>query len=441
MQKIIILGGGESGMGAAVLAKQQGYEVFLSEGKQIPEKYVEILKAEEIDFEENGHSLEKFFVADWVVKSPGIPEKAEVVQALRQRNIPIVSEIEFAAWFTQSKLIAITGSNGKTTVTALVYHLLHEAGYEVGLGGNIGNSFAYLVAKKPKPLYVLEVSSFQLDDVQKFAPDVAVLTNITEDHLDRYDYQLEKYAAAKFNIGKYQSENQVFIYNLDDAVTAKEMPKFDLKAQRKAFSMTAKPQSSSFIEHGELVVENERVSLKEVKIVGKHNQQNVMAAVLAVREAGMGAAEIEKHLKTFQPIEHRLELVADLKGVRYLNDSKATNVDAAWFALDAMTQPVVWIAGGVDKGNDYSVLVDLVKQKVKTLIILGPYKDKLLQQFSEVVPCLCAASMQEAVALAAQNAQKDYSVLLSPCCASFDLFKNYEDRGRQFKSEVLALKT
>lgn len=437
MKKIAILGAGESGVGAAILAKDKGMEVWLSDAKEIAEKYKKILIQENIPFEENGHTIEKFFEAEVIIKSPGIPEKAEIIKDLRKKDKQIVSEIEFASWFTKSKIVAITGSNGKTTTTSLIYHLVEKSGREVGLGGNIGQSFAWQVARNPKPLYILEISSFQLDDIESFRPDVAVLCNITEDHLDRYEYSLEKYAAAKFNIAKDQGKEQVFIYNLDDVVTQKEMPKYEIQAAWKGFSLTEKEGAAISQKDNKLVAGAEVFDLSTMQIVGKHNAYNTMAAILAVKEVGLSREEIQTHLPTFEAIEHRIEKVAEKNGITYINDSKATNVDSAWYALECMKAPIIWIAGGVDKGNDYSSLIDFAKEKVKALVILGPYKDKLATVFQGIIPTiLYAENMQQAVEFSTKQAEKGDTVLLSPCCASFDLFKNYEDRGRQFKTFV-----
>ncbi|MBX7240665.1 MAG: UDP-N-acetylmuramoyl-L-alanine--D-glutamate ligase [Bacteroidia bacterium] len=441
MSKIAILGAGESGVGTAILAKDKGFEVWLSDAKEIAPKYKSILEAENIPFEENGHTVEKFFEADIIMKSPGIPEKADIVKELRKKNKKIISEIEFAYGFTNAKIIAVTGSNGKTTTTSLIFHLMEKAGVEVGLGGNIGKSFAWQVARNPKPVYVLELSSFQLDDLETFRPDIAVLTNITEDHLDRYDYQLKKYAASKFNICRYQTANDIFIYNADDSVTNQEMPEYRISAQKQAFSMNENKSSLIYEESGLLKMMDADFDYSSMQIVGKHNAANTMAAILAVRAAGLTSAQIREHLPSFEPIEHRIEKVATVKGVLYINDSKATNVDSAWYALECMSQPVIWIAGGVDKGNDYASLIPLAEEKVKALIILGPYTEKLQASFEGKVPrILMASGMKEAIEMAGAVSESGDCVLLSPCCASFDLFKNYEDRGKQFKENVMNLR-
>lgn len=441
MSKIAILGAGESGVGTAILAKDKGFEVWISDAKEIEPKYKRILESENIPFEENGHTAEKFFEAEIIMKSPGIPEKADIVKELRKKNKKIVSEIEFAYGFTDAKIIAITGSNGKTTTTSLIYHIIEKSGMEVGLGGNIGQSFAWQVARNPKPLYVLELSSFQLDDIFTFRPDIAVLTNITEDHLDRYEYQLKKYAASKFNICRYQTEKEIFIYNADDSITIQEMPEYQISAQKQAFSMSDNKSSLIYEKSGLLRMEDAAFDYSAMQIVGKHNAANTMAAILAARAVGVTPIQIQAHLFSFEPIEHRIEKVATINGVLYINDSKATNVDSAWYALECMTQPVVWIAGGVDKGNDYSSLIPFAEEKVKALIILGPYKEKLTTSFEgKVNQILYASDMKEAIEMAASVSESGDCVLLSPCCASFDLFKNYEDRGKQFKENVMNLK-
>ncbi len=439
--KIAILGAAESGIGAAILAKKNQADVWVSDAKMISETFKNQLIAENIPFEENGHTTAKLLEADLIIKSPGIPEKAEIIQALRLEGKKIISEIEYASLYTNAKIIAITGSNGKTTVTSLVYHMLKGAGYSVGLGGNIGQSFAYQVATQNYDWYVLEVSSFQLDDINKFRPYIAVLTNITPDHLDRYEYKLEKYAASKFNIAKNQIWTDYFIYNREDAVTMQEMEKYENSAKKKHFGMKYISVNTHYKVDKKLIFtylnKKQAFNFGEMQLVGKHNVQNVMAAIMAAQLAGVKAETIQHLLPSFASIEHRIEKVTEKNGILYLNDSKATNTDSAFYALDAMERPVIWIAGGVDKGNDYSSLIDLAKQKVKSLIVLGPDKEKWHQSFSGIVPTIeHAMSMEEAVQLAVKQANTGDCVLLSPCCASFDLFKNYEDRGKQFKLQV-----
>lgn len=436
MNKIGILGAGESGIGAAILAKEKGFEVWVSDAGLIAPQYKSVLESEGIPFEENKHTLEKLFEADIIMKSPGIPEKAEIIKVLRKRDKKIVSEIEFAYSYTGAKIIAVTGSNGKTTTTSLIFHLLSKAGVNVGLGGNIGKSFAWQVARNPMPLYVLEISSFQLDDIESFRPDIAVLTNITEDHLDRYDYKLKNYATSKFGICRFQTEKDIFIWNTDDPITKEELSFQPSMGIQKTFSIQD-PLADIFSSSGNLIMQNEKYDFLTMQITGKHNEANTMAAILAVRAYGLSPEEIQKHLPSFQAIEHRLEKVATVNGVLFINDSKATNVDAAWYALECMTQPVIWIAGGVDKGNDYTSLISFAEEKVKALIILGPYKEKLESAFEDKVPKISYASdMKEAIMIAKTLSRSGDCVLLSPCCASFDLFKNYEDRGKQFKENV-----
>lgn len=439
--KIAILGAAESGIGAAILAQKNQADVWVSDAKGISEAFKNQLIVENILFEENGHTLEKIMAADFIIKSPGIPEKAEIIQTLRLEGKKIISEIEYAWLYTNAKIIAITGSNGKTTVTSLIYHLLKGAGYNVGLGGNIGQSFAYQVATQHFDWYVLEVSSFQLDDINKFRPYISVLTNITPDHLDRYEYKLEKYAAAKFNIVKNQRKTDFFIYNREDEVTMREMKKYKISTKKNDFGMKFLSVNTHYKADKKLIftyLKNKNAfDFGKMQLVGKHNVQNVMAAIMAAQLAGVSPEKIRDLLPTFASIEHRIEKVREINGVLYLNDSKATNTDSAFYALDAMERPVVWIAGGVDKGNDYSSLIDLAKQKVKSLIVLGPDKEKWYKSFLGIVPTIVhAMSMEEAVQLAQKQAHTDDCVLLSPCCASFDLFKNYEDRGRQFKLHV-----
>ncbi len=437
--KIAILGAAESGIGAALLAQKNKEKIWVSDAKEIAEKFKNQLIEANIPFEEKGHTLAKIIDADLIIKSPGIPEKAELIQTLRVAGKKILSEIEYASRYTSAKIIAITGSNGKTTVTSLIYHLLKGAGYHVGLGGNIGQSFALQVATQDFDWYVLEVSSFQLDDINKFRPYIAVLTNITPDHLDRYEYDIEKYAASKFNIGKNQGTSDFFIYNREDAITVKMLEKYTLNAQKKSFGLEYGWQKAYYKPEKKQIATRTGTSrayfdFENMQLIGKHNIQNVMAAIMAAQMAGVKTIKIAELLPSFASIEHRIEKVKEVNGVLYYNDSKATNTDSAFYALDAMERPVIWIAGGVDKGNDYSSLIELAKQKVKSLIILGADTEKLEMAFSGIIPQISQAmSMQEAVEIAEKQAVTGDCVLLSPCCASFDLFQNYEDRGRQFK--------
>lgn len=438
-KKISILGAGESGIGAAVLALKEGYEVWVSDAGKIADRFKKILLEKEIPFEEGEHTKEKFFEADMIVKSPGIPEHVEIIQEIRKKGGKIVSEIEFASQHTDAKLIAITGSNGKTTTTSLIWHLMKAAGIEVGLAGNIGKSFAWQVAEESYEVYVLEISSFQLDDIDTFKPNIALLLNITPDHLDRYDYSLYKYGAAKMKIAANQEESDSLIYWMEDPEIAKQM--FDLKpkSQRLPFSLKERKASKAWVEKTQLQMGGKSfLDFTSLKLIGRHNQLNALAALMAVEAYGVDLEEVKDALCEFHPVEHRLEWVAEVDGVSYINDSKATNVDAVAFALEAMEKPLIWLAGGVDKGNDYTELKEEVEQKVKSIIVLGEDKVKFEKEFS--LPIQQAMSMEEAVRIASEISETGDTVLLSPACASFDLFKNYEDRGKQFKEEVLGLR-
>jgi UDP-N-acetylmuramoylalanine--D-glutamate ligase len=447
-KNIIVLGAAESGVGAALLAQAKGHVVFVSDRSAIQPDYKEKLAKAGIAFEENQHTLDRILQADEVIKSPGIPEKAPVIKALRERGISIISEIEFASRYTQARYIAITGTNGKTTTTLLTYHLLKEAGYNVGLAGNIGYSLAEQVIENKFDYYVLELSSFQLDDIEYFNPWVAVLLNITPDHLDRYNYSMAEYAQAKLRIVRNQDSSSYFIYNADD----ENIQRFFMAAlrpmQQMPFSLHHRPDfelAGYYEEENRLRVDllpgyyskTERISTVNSPLIGEHNRQNVLAAVLAARVAGVSIAQIEQALGTFHNADHRLQLVRQVNGVDFINDSKATNVEAAWYALDGVKRPIVWIAGGTDKGNDYAPLQPLAQQKVKVLVCLGVDNAKLRAAFADYVPHLEETQrMTEAVQRAAALAEPGDVVLLSPCCASFDLFKNYEDRGRQFAAAV-----
>ena len=447
---IVILGAAESGVGAALLAQAKGHTVFVSDRGTIQPDYKEKLTNAGIEFEENTHSLDRILQATEVVKSPGIPEKAAVVQALREKKIPIRSEIEFASRHTKARFVAITGTNGKTTTTLLTYHLLKEAGLSVGLAGNIGYSLAEQVIEDKFQYYVLELSSFQLDDIQDFHPWIALLLNITPDHLDRYDYSLEKYAQAKLRIAENLATDDYLIYNADDENTGRFLTTAFMTAFTLPFSLHHRPDyhlaayyedESTLRVH--LPVEDrhpDRVRVDNSPLIGQHNHQNMAAAILAARVAGASPAQIEAALGTFKNADHRLQLVRELQGVQFVNDSKATNVEAAWYALDGVKRPIVWIAGGTDKGNDYAPLQPLAQQKVKALVCLGVDNAKLRAAFADYVPHLEETqSMADAVRRAAALAAPGEVVLLSPCCASFDLFKNYEDRGWQFAAAVQAL--
>ena len=440
---MVVLGGAESGVGAAVLAKVKGFDVFLSDKGEIKEEYAETLRRWDIPFEQGGHSEDLILNADEVVKSPGIPETAPMVQKLIGKGIHIVSEIEFAGRYDTARKICITGSNGKTTTTSLIYYLLQNAGLNVGLGGNIGKSYAMQVATEQHDYYVLEISSFQLDNCYDFRPDIAIITNITPDHLDRYGYNMENYVRSKFRITRNLGPEDCFIFDSDDAITIAHLDKIVLKAKALPFTQKGEVEQGAFLRDDRIVVRYEEseseIYLKELALGGKHNIYNSMAAALAAKAAGIDNEVIRTSLKSFQAIEHRLEPVLSVGGVLYINDSKATNVDSAWYALECQTRPVVWIAGGTDKGNDYSVLDGLVKDKVKHIICLGVDNAKLHSAFEGIVGAANMTdvlSAEEAVKAAAKVAAEGDVVLLSPCCASFDLFKNYEDRGDKFKAAV-----
>ena len=443
MSRIVVLGGAESGVGAAVLAKVKGFDVFLSDNGKIKEEYAKMLEKWKIPFEQGGHTPEKVLSADEIIKSPGIPDTAPMVQELIRKGTHIISEIEFAARYDSARKICITGSNGKTTTTSLIYYLLQNAGLNVGLGGNIGKSYALQVATEKHDYYVLEISSFQLDNCYDFRPDIAIITNITPDHLDRYGYNLENYVRAKFRITRNLRSEDCFIFDSDDAITIAHLDKIVLKARTLPFSQKEELSQGAFLKDDKIVIryeENESsIYLKELALGGRHNVYNSMAAALAAKATGIDDATIRNSLKTFKAIEHRLEPVLSVGGVLYINDSKATNVDAAWYALDAQTKPVVWIVGGTDKGNDYSELAGLVKEKVKAIVCLGVDNKKIHDAFEPIVGAekmVDTLSAEEAVKASAAFAQAGDVVLLSPCCASFDLFQSYEDRGRQFKAAV-----
>ena len=440
------MGGAESGVGAAVLAKVKGYDVFLSDKGKIEEKYAETLRQWDIPFEEGHHTEELILNADEVVKSPGIPGTVPMVRKLREQGTHIVSEIEFASRFDPAKKICITGSNGKTTTTSLIYYLLQNAGLNVGLGGNIGKSYAYQVATEHFDYYVLEISSFQLDDVYDFKPDIAIITNITPDHLDRYDHKMENYVAAKFNITKNLTREDCFIFDSDDDITIGHLDNIILRCKMLPFSQKKEVDEGAFLRDDRIVLryeeEETNLYLQELALGGKHNIYNSMAAALAAKATGIDNEVIRQSLATFQPIEHRLEPVLSIKDVLYINDSKATNIDSAWYALECQKRPVVWIVGGTDKGNDYSILNDLVREKVKAIVCLGVDNAKIHAAFEDMVGSdniTDALSAEEAVRKGAKFAAPGDVVLLSPCCASFDLFKNYEDRGAQFKEAVRKL--
>ena len=446
MARVVVLGGAESGVGAAVLAKVKGFDVFLSDKGQIKESYADTLREWDIPFEQGQHTEELILNADEVVKSPGIPGTVPMVQKVKENGIPVISEIEFASRYDSAKKICITGSNGKTTTTSLIYYLLKNAGLNVGLGGNIGQSYAYQVATEHFDYYVLEISSFQLDDIRDFRPDIAIITNITPDHLDRYDHKMENYVNAKFNITRNLREDDCFIFDSDDEITVGHLSKIVLRCKMLPFSQEKELEQGAFIRENKMIVrvdeEETDVFLESLALGGKHNVYNSMAAALAAKATGIESDIIRNSLATFKPIEHRLEPVLSIRDVMYINDSKATNVDSAWYALECQTKPVVWIVGGTDKGNDYSVLNDLVKEKVKAIVCLGVDNSKIHAAFENIVGSeniVDTASADAAVQAASMMASAGDVVLLSPCCASFDLFKNYEDRGKQFKEAVRRL--
>ena len=446
MSRIVVLGGGESGVGAAVLAKVKGFDVFLSDYGKISDHLADVLCEWKISFEEGHHTEELILNADEVIKSPGIPSSAPIVRKIEDQGIHIISEIEFAGCYDTAKKICITGSNGKTTTTSLIYYLLQNAGLNVGLGGNIGKSYALQVATEHFDYYVLEISSFQLDNCYDFRPDIAIITNITPDHLDRYDYQMENYVKAKFRITQNLRPEDCFIFDSDDEITIEHLNKIILSAKRLPFSQKDEVSQGAFLKGDKIVVkygdDECDIFLKELALGGKHNIYNSMAAALAAKASGIDNKTIREALATFQPIDHRLEPVLSIKNVLYVNDSKATNVDAAWYALECQKRPVVWIVGGTDKGNDYEVLKPLVKEKVKAIVCLGVDNRKIHEAFEEIVGkdnIKDTLSAEEAVKVSSGFASPGDVVLLSPCCASFDLFTCYEDRGEKFKEAVRRL--
>ncbi|MBO4671674.1 MAG: UDP-N-acetylmuramoyl-L-alanine--D-glutamate ligase [Bacteroidales bacterium] len=447
MARVVVLGGAESGVGAAVLAKVKGFDVFLSDNGSIKDEYAKTLIDWNIPFEQGGHTAELILNADEVVKSPGIPSTAPMVKALAAQGTHIVSEIEFASRYDNAKKICITGSNGKTTTTSLIHYLLKEAGLNVGLGGNIGKSYALQVATEQHDYYVLEISSFQLDDTYDFRPDIAVITNITPDHLDRYDHKMENYVRAKFKVVRNLRPEDCFIFNSDDAITIEHLSKIVMQAKMLPFTQEKKNlEQGAWLDGNRIVVKYEQseseIYLRELALGGRHNIYNSMAAAIAAKASGIEDEVIRNSLKSFSPIEHRLEPVLSIRDVMYINDSKATNVDSAWYALECQTRPVVWIVGGTDKGNDYSVLFDLVREKVKAIVCLGVDNSKIHAAFEGIVGkenMVDTLSAEEAVQASSKFAASGDVVLLSPCCASFDLFENYEDRGKKFKDAVRKL--
>lgn len=440
MKRIVILGAGESGAGAAVLAKKEGFDVFVSDMSEINDKYKKILDSHGIEWEEKHHSQSKILNADEIIKSPGIPKESAIIKALMKQGTHIISEIEFASRYTHSKMVCITGSNGKTTTTSLIYHIFRAAGYDTGLAGNIGKSLALQVAEDPHDYYIIELSSFQLDNMYNFRANIAILLNITPDHLDRYDYKFENYADAKMRIIQNQTSDDSFIYWNDDPVIKKQLEKYEINAIKYPFSELKENGSIAYIEDGEYKIERPtpfNMEQEELSLTGKHNIYNSLAAGIATNISKIKKEIIRKSLSDFPGVEHRLEKVCKVAGVQYINDSKATNVDACWYALESMKTPVILILGGKDKGNDYTAIKDLVKQKCVGLVYLGADNTKLHDFFDNIgLPVRDTHSMKDCIESCYKMAKPGETVLLSPCCASFDLFKNMEDRGEQFKNMV-----
>ena len=440
MKRIVILGAGESGAGAAVLAKKEGFDVFVSDMSKINDKYKKILDDHNIEWEEGHHTEEKILNASEIIKSPGIPKEAPMIKKVMEKGIHIISEIEFASRYTNSKMVCITGSNGKTTTTSLIYHIFKEAGYDAGLAGNIGKSLALQVAEDPHEYYIIELSSFQLDNMYDFHANIAILLNITPDHLDRYDFCMQNYVDAKMRIIQNQTEKDSFIYWNDDPIIKKELEKYDIKAILFPFSELKENGSIGYIEEGKYIIEKPtpfNMEQEELSLSGKHNIYNSLAAGIATNIAGIKKEVIRKSLSDFPGVEHRLEKVTKVGGVQYINDSKATNVDACWYALESMKTPTILIIGGKDKGNDYDAIKPLVKEKCVGLVYLGADNKKLHDNFDNMgIPVRDTHSMKECVQACYEMAKPGDTVLLSPCCASFDLFKNMEDRGEQFKTLV-----
>jgi len=441
MKRLVVLGGGESGVGTAILGKQKGYEVFVSDKGKIKEKYKQVLEHFEIDWEEEQHTEAKILNADVVMKSPGIPDKVPLVVKLKEKQIPVISEIEFASNHTNATILGITGSNGKTTTTMLLHHLLKEGDCNVGMAGNIGDSYAKMVAAQNYDFYVLEISSFQLDGIIDFKPHIAILTNITPDHLDRYDYKFENYINSKFRIAKNQTKEDYLIYDADDKVITDWLDKNPIQSQLIPFSLEKELEEGAYIKDNTILIKTQNTTMEMMKdtlaLEGKHNLKNTMAASMAAKLIQIRKETIRNSVQNFQGAPHRLEKVLKIHHVTYINDSKATNVNATYYALDSMKTSTVWIVGGVDKGNDYKELMPLVREKVKAIICLGEDNSKIIDAFGNVADLLVETySMKEAVKVAYKIAERGETVLLSPACASFDLFKNYEDRGNQFKNEI-----
>lgn len=445
-KRLVVLGGGESGAGAAILAKDKGMEVFLSDAGSLAPKYRDTLVAEEIEFEEGHHSMDRILAADEIVKSPGIPEDAPAIVAARKKNIPVISEIEFAGRYTDAKMVCITGSNGKTTTTTLIHHILTHAGIDAGLAGNIGNSLALQVARDPHPVYVIELSSFQLDNMYSFKANIAVLLNITPDHLDRYDYKMQNYVNAKFRILRNLTPEDAFIYWQDDPVVEAQLKKVATEARMYPFAEHQEENTAAYIDaEDELIIRTPGSTFNmpraDLALHGLHNVYNSMAAGLTAGLLNIRKEDIREALSHFSGVEHRLEKVASINGVDWINDSKATNVNSCWYALEAMKRPTVLILGGKDKGNDYSEILPLVREKVKAIVAMGKDNEKIVKFFSEntSLPIVDTHSLADAVKACEEFAAEGDAVLLSPCCASFDLFKSYEDRGRRFKAAVKSL--
>ncbi len=440
-KRLVILGAGESGVGSAILGRKQGFQVFVSDLGLVKEKYRQILLQHNFEFEEGKHSEDKILQAELVIKSPGIPDSAPLVKKLREKGIPVISEIEFAGRYNQAKTICITGSNGKTTTTLLAYHILVNSGINAGLAGNVGKSFAWQVAEEDHDVYVIELSSFQLDGMYDFKADVAVLLNITPDHLDRYGNNMENYVHSKFRIIQNQTGAEFFIYCADDEIVGKEIRKRDIKAALIPFSLKAPANPGAGIEGEQMVINFNQnqfsMSILDLALQGKHNTYNSMAAAIASMVFEIRNDQLRESLSDFKGVEHRLEKFLKVHGIQFINDSKATNVNSTWYALESINKPIVWIAGGIDKGNDYSMLNNLVKEKVKAIVCLGKDNLKIRNAFERLVANIVeTSSMEEAVKASYYLARNGDAVLLSPACASFDLFENYEDRGRQFKNEV-----
>lgn len=441
MKRLVILGGGESGVGTAILGKKKGYDVFVSDFGKIKNNYKEVLGLNKIEWEDEKHTEELILNADVVMKSPGIPEKAPIVKKLLEKGIPVISEIEFAYQYTDAITIGITGSNGKTTTTLLTHHLLKQGGLNVGLAGNIGKSFAWQVAEDKVDVYVLELSSFQLDGIINFKPHIAVITNISPDHLDRYNYDYGLYIESKFRITMNQTEEDYLIYDNEDEAISFWLKNNKIKAKKLPFSLTKKLEEGSYLEDKTIIniTNNKQINMptSNLSLDGMHNVKNAMAATTVAQLMNIRKQTIRESLSNFQGVEHRLEKVLKIENVQYINDSKATNVNATFFALESMETPTIWIVGGVDKGNDYTELMPLVNEKVKAIICLGVDNKKIIDSFNNIVDVMVeTSSMEQAVKVAQKIAEKGETVLLSPACASFDLFENYEDRGNQFKSAV-----